>query len=58
MNNEKVWFAFVDFIDVKNVNYLYVQKKSTKFVSNKSILRLNAYELNCDSRYMLLFYIV
>ena len=52
MNEEKGWFAFVDFIDVKNVNYLYVQKKSTKFVSNKSILRLNAYELNCDLRYM------
>ena len=58
MNEEKGWFTFVDFIDVKNVNYLYVQKKSAKFVSNKSILRLNAYELNCDLRYMLLFYIV
>ena len=34
------------------------KKKSTKFVSNKSILLLNAYELNCDLRYMLLFYIV
>ena len=39
------------------ITYMY-KKKSTKFVSNKSILRLNAYELNCDSRYMLLFYIV
>ena len=58
MNEEKGCFIFVHFIDVKNVNYLYVQKKSTKFVSNKSILRLNAYELNCDLRYMLLFYIV
>ena len=58
MNNEKVWFIFVHFIDVKNVNYLYVQKKGAKFVVNKSILLLNAYELNCDLRYMLLFYIV
>lgn len=39
------------------ITYMY-KKKSAKFVSNKSILRLNAYELNCDLRYMLLFYIV